>query len=171
MIRELSLHPMQANKKARVLFLIAILISALGFVTCFVLDKYKDVIATASVMMLATAILFYVKYISPEFYYDIAFDSEGVPVFVVRRIIGKRQTILSRIGLADIVSVVKQSSAEKKTHKTLAGYKTYSYTPTLMPKATYLITVEALYDSAEIRIEGTDEFAELLREYSIEARL
>lgn len=170
MIQEFSTHPKPANKNAKIAFLVAILVSALGFVTYFVIDKYKGIVGTAALMMLTTAILFYTKYISPEFYYDITIDSEGTPVFVVRQIIGKRQTTLCRIDLADIASVTKQSSVERKAHKTAAGYKAYVYTPTLMPSKTYLITVTSRYEKAEIRIEGTDEFAELLLEYSKEAR-
>lgn len=170
MIQEFSVHPMPVNKNAKIAFLIAILISAAGFVTYFLMEKYKGIVGTAALMMLTTAILFYTKYISPEFYYDITFDTEGTPIFVVRQIIGKRQTTLCRVDLADIVSINKQSSAERKAHKTAVGYRAYVYTPTLMPPLTYLITVSARYEKAEIRIEGTDEFANLLNEYSKEAR-
>ncbi len=170
MIREFSTHPKPVNKNAQVAFLITILISAFGFVTYFLIEKYKGIVGVASLMVLTTAILFYTKYISPEFYYDITVDSEGTPLFVVRQVIGKRQTTLCRINLADIVSVTRQSSAQKRAHKTPSGYRAYVYTPTFMPPETYLITVASRYEKAEIRIEGTDEFAEVLREYSGEAR-
>ena len=170
MIREFSTHPKPANNNAKIAFLVAILISAVGFVTYFVVDRYKGIIGTVALMVLTTAILFYTKYISPEFYYDITTDAEGTPMFVVRQVIGKRHSTLCRIDLADISSVVKQSAAEKKAHKCVQGYISYVYTPTLMPPTTYLITVSSRYEKAEIRIEGTDEFADLLREYSLEAR-
>ena len=171
MIQEFSVHPKPTNKNAKIAFLIAILISAVGFVTYFIMEKYKGIVGTAALLTLTTAILFYTKYISPEFYYDITFDTEGTPVFVVRQIIGKRQSTLCRIDLADIVSIKKQTSQERKAHKTAQGYRAYVYTPTLMPSLTYLITVSSRYEKAEIRIEGTDEFANLLIEYSKDARL
>lgn len=170
MIQEFSVHPKPANKNAKIAFLITVLIAAVGFVTYFVIDRYKGIVGTAALMVLTTAILFYTKYISPEFYYDITFDSEGTPLFVVRQIIGKRQSTLCRVNLSDISSVVKQDYAEKKAHKVAQGYISYVYTPTLMPPISYLITVTSRYERAEIRIEGTDEFAELLRGYSVEAR-
>ena len=170
MIKEFSTHPKPVNNNAKIAFLIAILVSALGFVTYFVIDRYKGVVGTAALMMLTTAILFYTKYISPEFYYDVTVDSEGTPIFVVRQVIGKRQTSLCRIDLADISAVTKQTAKEKREHKIAEGYKAYVYTPTLMPPKTYLIKVSARYEKAEIRIEASDEFAELLREYAKEAR-
>lgn len=171
MIQEFSVRPKPANNNAKIAFLIAILLSAVGFVTYFMIEKYKGIVGTLALFILTTAILFYTKYISPEFYYDVAFDSQGVPTFVVRQIIGKRQTTLCRIDLADIKSVDKQTSKERSSHKTPVGYRVYNYTPTLMPKETYLITVTSTYEKAEIRIEGTDELAKTLREYSDEARI
>ena len=169
MIKEFTVHPKPANKNARIAFLVAILISALGFVAYFSVDRYKGIVGMAALMMLTTAILFYTKYISPEFFYDITTDSEGTPIFVVRQLIGKRQSTLCRVDLADIVSVVKQTAEERKAHKTARGYTAYVYTPTLMPEITYLLTVTSRYEKTEIRIEGTDELAELLLNYAKEA--
>ena len=171
MIREISVHPVPQNKNAERAFLIAILLSAVGFVAYFSMDKYKGIVGTVALMILTTAILFYTKYISPEFYYDISVDSDGVPMFLVRQVIGKRQTTLCRVELADITSIVEQTAKERKAHKAGADFKSYVYTPTLMPKSTYLITVNSRYEKAELRIEATEDFASLLREYSGEARL
>ena len=170
MIQEFSVRPKPANNNAKIAFLIAILLSAVGFVTYFMIEKYKGIVGTLALFILTTAILFYTKYISPEFYYDVAFDSQGVPMFVVRQVVGKRQTTLARIDLADIKAIDKQTAKERGEHKTPAGYKVYVYTPTLMPKETLLITANGRYERAEIRIEGTEELSRLLLEYSAEAR-
>lgn len=170
MIKEFSAHPKPQNKNSKIAFLIAILVSAIVFVTYFLIEKYKGVVGMFGLMTLTTGILIYTKYISPEFYYDITFDSEDNPLFVVRQIIGKRQTTLCRLDLADIVAVKYETAKERRAHKTEKGVRKYVYAPTMFPKETYRITVSGRYEKAEIIIEGTKEFADLLENYSKEAR-
>lgn len=170
MINELSVRPKPRNNYAKIAFLVAILISAIGFVTYFIMDRYRGIVGMFAFMMLVTAILFYTKYISPMFCYDITFDSENIPLFVVRQIIGKRQTTLCRFDLADIISVKYENKEQRRAHKTPKGVRKYVYAPTMFPPDVYRLTVKSRYENAEIIIEGTEELAELLRKYSNEAR-
>lgn len=170
MIKEFSVHPKPRNNKAKIAFLIAILVSAAGFVTYFLMDRYKGLIGVFALMCLTTAILFYTKFISPEFYYDITFDSSDNPLFVVRQLVGKRQTTLCRIDLADIVSVKHETAKERKAHSTPLGTRKYVYAPTMLPSDIYRITVKGRYENSEIIIEATEEFAELLISYALKAR-
>ena len=78
---------------------------------------------------------------------------------------GKRESTLCRIDVADIVSVTHETAAERRSHKTSAGYLKYVYTPTLMPKATSRLIVEGQYEKAEIVIENR-LYAEHLLELS-----
>ena len=170
MISEFSVRPKPRNNNAKIAFLIAILISAAGFVTYFFMERFRGFVGMFSLMVLVTAILFYTKYISPEFFYDITFDYENTPIFVVRRRVGKRDTTLCRIDIADIVSVDYETRAERRAHKTPSGMLKYVYAPTMLPPDVYRITVRGRYEKCEIIIEASEEFAKLLRDYSAEAR-
>ena len=105
MIQEFSVHPKPQNNNAKIAFLITFLASAVSFVTYFLMDRYRGFVGLLAVMLLVTALLIYTKYISVEFYYDIAVDDESLPMFIVRQTIGKRQTTLCRLDLADILKV------------------------------------------------------------------
>ena len=171
MIEEFSVHPKPQNKNAKLLFLAVFLLSAVGFVTYFFMNQYRGIAGFIALMLLVTALLIYTKYISVEFYYDITKDSEGTPIFVVRQLIGKRQTTLCRISLWDILKIEKETASERRAHKTERNIVKYVYAPTLKPAVSYRITISNRYEKAEIIIEGTDEFIELLGKYSAEARL
>ena len=168
-IKDLTVHPKPQNNNAKVAFLITLLISAVGFAVYFMMDRYRGFVGMFALFTLVTAILFYTKYISPSFYYDITSDSDGVPIFVVRQIIGKRQTTLCRIDLANIKALASEGREEKKAHKTLSGYKKYVYAPTLFPPRVYRITVIGRYEKAEIIIECSDEFANYLSDCAKQA--
>lgn len=171
MIKELSFCPRPKNNYAKIIFLVTILVSATAFVTSFITDKYRGILGMFALMMLVTAIIFYTKYISPVFYYDITVDSENIPVFAVVKIVGRRQTTLCRIDLADIISIEHETKEERRNNKTPKGVRKYIYAPTMFPKEVYRLTVKNRYENAEIVIEGTKEFAEALKKYSSEARM
>ena len=170
-MKELSFRATPQNKNAKIAFLISFLISVLGFVAYSMVDRYRGLVGLAALMFLVTAILFYTKYISPVFFYDLTLDGADNSVFVVRRIVGKRQSTFCRVNLADIVSVEHESREQYKKHKTPAGLLRYIYAPTLFPSEVYRITVKGRYEKAEIVVEATEEFIENLREFSAEARV
>ena len=169
-MKEISFRAIPKNKNAKIAFLISFLISVLGFVTYSMVDRYRGLIGLAALMFLVTAILFYTKYISPVFYYDLILDGSDNSVFVVRRVVGKRQSTFCRVSLADITSVERESREQYKKHKTPAGLLRYIYAPTLFPAEIYRITVKGRYEKAEIVIEATEEFIDNLKEFSAEAR-
>lgn len=170
MIKEFSVHPKPQNNNAKIACMTFVLIAALGFVVYFQIEKYKGIIGIFALLALTTGILIYTKFISPEFYYDITFDASETPVFVVRQVIGRRQTTLCRIDLADIEKIEREEKAERRKHKTPSGTRKYIYAPTMFPKEIYRITAKSQYESAEIIIECSEEFSNLLKEYSKEAR-
>ena len=110
------------------------------------------------------------RYIFASLRYDVLFDTEGAPFFLVRQITGKRERALSRFYLADVESIVRETKEERAARKTEAGFVKYSYMPSLAPKDNILITVRSRYERALIRIEGSDEFLETLRSFAAEAR-
>lgn len=170
MIREFSVKPKPSNNKARALFIILMLLAFLLILISTLIDSYKGIVSLLGVISLSLALVIYTKYISPAYYYDITFDSGGLAVFVVRQLVGKRFTTLCRIALSDIVRVEKESAKERREHKTPMGVVKYSYLPTLDPAESHRITTSSKYEKAEILIEASDEFAGLIRSYSLEER-
>ncbi|MBQ7325875.1 MAG: hypothetical protein IJW93_00155 [Clostridia bacterium] len=170
MIREFSVKPKPSNNKARAAFIISMMLSFALILLSTLIESYKGIIGLGGVAFLTIAMVFYTKYISPIWFYDITFDSDGTPVFVVRQQIGKRQTTLCRIALCEIVKIDRENSHARREHKTPAGVIRYSYLPTLDPKDSYRITTSARHERAELLIECSEEFAGLLQGYSVEAR-
>lgn len=170
MIREFSVKPKPTNNKARMGFALSMALSFAFITISTLIPIYKGLISLVGVAALTLGMILYTKYISPVWFYDITFDSDNTPIMVVRQQIGKRQTTLCRIGLAEIVKVEKESAKERRSHKTPDGVIKYSYLPTLDPKESYRITTSSAYERAEILIESSDGFAELLVSYSVEAR-
>ncbi len=170
MIQEFYAHATPTNKKAKYVFVGLLGVAAMIMVTYFIANQYKGIIGLFAVAAITSAVLIYTKYIGVEYYYDITFDSAGKPVFVVRQIIGKRQSTLCRVDLYNIVKVERLSAEEKKKHKTEVGYKKYVYLPTLMPDYVLLIKLSSPNERAEILIEAPCEFGNMLLAYAQEAR-
>ena len=169
MIKELTVSPKPQNKNAKIAFSVAMAISFVAFVIYFLMERFRGIVGMFALLTLVTAILFYTKYIAPVFFYDITFDSEGTPIFVVRQVTGKRQTTLSRIDLENIKKIEKQDKKEQSAHKTPADFRKYVYAPTLFPETVYRITVIGRYEKAEIIVECSDEYADYLRGAAAEA--
>ena len=170
MIREFSVKPKPSNNKARLAFVACMSLSFLFILISTLMDSYKGIVSLLGVTLLICATVLYTKYISPVWFYDITFDSDGSAVLVVRQQIGKRHTTLCRIGLSEILKVEKESANDRHSHRTPSGYTKYSYMPTLDPKESYRLTTSSRYERAEILIESSEGFADLLAAYSAEAR-
>ncbi len=171
MISEFSVHPKPKNKNAKILTLVLFAVAAALFIAYIAVPVYKGMIGVLAIIAITAAILIYTKFISASYYYDITFDINKSPLFVVRQKTGKRETTLCRIDLADIADIKHETNEERRKHKKDISAKLYVYTPTLFPPDVYRITAKNRYDSFEVIIEGTEEFAELLRSYSDEAKL
>ncbi len=169
MIKEFSVKPKQQNNIAKIVFFVTLMVSAVGIATYLIIDKYKGIVGFAAMLVLVSAILIYTKYIAPVFYYDIMLDSGEIALFVVRQVVGKRQTTLCRILLSDILSVTHETSKERRCHKTPKNVRKYNYAPTMFPREVYRIVTRGKYENAEIVIECNEEFASLLTKYSKEA--
>lgn len=170
MINEFFSHAKPTNAKAKRLFITLLAIGALITVGYAAADRFKGIIGLFALGAIVGAVFIYTKYIGVEYFYDITFDSAGSPVFVVRQISGKRQTTLCRLDLHSIVKVEMLDAKARASHKAPAGYKRYFYLPTLLPESVILITAHSESEFAEITVEASEEFADLLRAYSKEAR-
>ena len=170
MIKEFSASPKPSNNKAKILSFVCFAAALMIFAVSTVIQRYSGVVSMLSTSFLVVGIVLYTRYISPVYYYDVMLDSEGTPLFVVRAVNGKRGTTLCRIGLAEIMKVEREDKATRRAHKTPKTHVKYVYTPTLDPDVTYRLTTASRYEKAEIVIEASDEFASMLRAYSLEAK-
>jgi hypothetical protein len=134
------------------------------------LDRYKGVAGLFTLASLTTAILVYTKYVAVVFHYDILVEDEAEPLFVVRQTVGKRNVTLCRVAFADITKIEKETAEQRRAHKTEVGTARYVYAPTLFPDVSYRISLASKREKAEIIVEGSDEFSQMLLEVAKSAR-
>ena len=170
MIKEFSIHAKATNSKAKIAFTVCFFASFILLFSANAFQRYVWLPQLSGMLLLVAAITLYTKFLSSKYFYEIVFDTEGTPLFVVNQIIGKRMTTLCRIALYEVVKVESESSEDRKNHKTPAGVKKYNYVPTLLPERTCRISTSGRHERAEVVIEVTDEVADLLSSYAREAR-
>ena len=170
MIKDFSVTPKPKNKKSIFLMCAFFALALVSLIVTFFLDKYKGVVGMVTFLSLITAILIYTKYVAVVFHYDIIGEGVDEPLFVVRQTTGKRNVTLCRIALADITSVKKESAAERRAHKSGVGVSRYVYAPTLAPDESFRIAVFSRHEKAEIVVELTEPFAEMLMTLVAEAK-
>ena len=171
MINPHSLKLVPTNNKARKLTYVLFGLVIVALLAYMLADQYKGLIGLCALALTCAAIFFYTKYVSPVYYYDLTDDSNGVWVFVVRQVVGKRTTTLCRISLHEITSITRESSEERRAHKAPYGTRTYVYLPTLAPTVTWRIATRSPHENAEIVIEAPDEYADFLETYIAQAKL
>lgn len=170
MIREFSVKPKASNDKAKRAFVFCMIAAALCIALSVFIDLYHGVVSLVGMAFLVGGVTIYTKYLAVVFIYEITFDSEGTPLFVVSQTIGKRHTTLCRIGLNEIIRVEKQDRKTRKAHTTPGGFRKYVYLPSLDPDTIYRLKTVSRYEKSEILIEVSDEYASLIERYAAEAR-
>lgn len=170
MISSFSAQPKAQNNNAKIIMWVFFAIAAVAAVLYVLLGVYRGVVGAVTVASITTAILMYTKYVSVKFFYDIIAEEGETPLFVVRQRVGKRDTTLCRVELADIISITKETSAERKAHKREKTTPLYVYAPTIAPPISYRMTVRNSYERSEIVLEGSDEFFNMLSACAVEAR-
>lgn len=170
MIKELTVKARHTNRKAHILSVVFIIAAAVLFTARFMIDRFQGVVDLGTVAFITAFVFMYTKYISPHYYYETMITTDGEPLFIIRRTTGKRSVTLCRISFAEILSVKKETRDEMKKHKTPRGTVKYFYTPTLFPDKVHRIEVRSAYERAEVVIECSDEFAEQISAWAVEAR-
>ena len=170
MIKDFSAHPKPQNNNSKKVMWLFFILGAVAAVISVAISSWRGVVGLAALALISTGILMYTKYVSVAFYYDILAEDMDTPIFVVRQRVGKRDVTLCRVELADIVSVKRESAAERKAHEREAGTSYYVYAPTLNPPVSYRMRVVNPRERADLILEGTDEFFEKIIELANEAR-
>ena len=168
-MQDFSVKLTPTNNKARTAFIALLMGAFVLFALSTLIPLYRGLVSLGGMVCLVASLTLYTKYISPVYYYDFTDDGYGTRLFVVRQMTGKRQTTLCRISFGEIKKVERETPEIRKGHKTPAGYRKYSYLPTLDPETSYRLTIENAYEKAEILIEVTDELAEMIKNYANEA--
>lgn len=170
MITPFSTTPKPQNKLAKYVmaacfgsFLILIMLSMMML-------NYKGLISVAALVFVTAGIFIYNKYIYTVYSYEVVFDMNGVPLFVVRHTQKKHMATLCRVEISNISDVKKLNREERKAYKVDRSVPSFSYCPTMCPDTVYLVTVRSFDENADIFVELTDESAALLLRYSKEAR-
>ena len=157
MVKEFFIHARPSNKKASTVVRGAIISAALCLIACFFINRYQGVVSTAAVIFAAVAILFYTKYVTAEYIYELVNDSEGVALFVVRTRTGRRETTMLRLPLYAIASIERVSGEEMQKTRTDPSYPRHNYCPTFRPESAVLLRFRSRFDSADVYIEVSDE--------------
>lgn len=170
MIREHTVKVTPSNKKSRYAVVICLLLSVVSMLVYSSVQLYRGLIGIPIIVFLTAGIYIYQRYVSAVYYYGIGFDSDGVAVFTVVTVTGKRSSTLCRVSLKDITSVTAENAEERRKHSTPYGTRKYVYVPTLLPTLTHRVVTASRYEKAEIVIECSSEYAEMLLAYSKEAK-
>jgi hypothetical protein len=127
--------PKFEKKKEKLLSLfLAVLGVALYFASQFPGAPVPGVIQILGVGCLAGAILLISMCVLRSYSYEVVEDEEGKTDFVIAEHYSRRKTVVCRVALADVVSVVPLDPDWKKGKETL-----YTYTGVLFDEKRYLV--------------------------------
>ena len=170
MIREFSVRPVPKNKNARILFFSILGSAAAAVILAYFLESYKGIVQLGALILLVAAVLVYTRYIGAVYSYEVTFDSDETPIFVVCQFSGKRRTSLCRVDLADVVDIEVLTNAAYRAYRTEPGVKRYNYTPTLNPPEVHLMRVRSHTERADVLLELSSECRDTILSYAACAR-
>ncbi len=170
MISEFAVRPVPKNKNARTLFFVLLGAAAATVGVSYFLTAYKGIVQLGSLILLVAAVVIYTRYIGVVYSYEVSFDGDGTPIFVVCQFSGKRRTSLCRVDLGDISEIETLSAEKYRAYKTEQGTKRYNYTPTLFPPEVNLMKVRGRFERADVILELSAECRDTLLAYAQEAK-
>ena len=145
-------------------------VGIVGFLLTNLLDRYVGVAQFCAILPIIAAIFILVKYCLSTPTYDISFNDEGRAMLVVRSVSGRRFHPVCFAFLAHVTSVTAETPEERGAHKTASGCALYTSTASMRPTLTYRVSADTHGSHKEIVLECSEEFANLIRTYAIEAR-
>jgi hypothetical protein len=169
-ILEFTFRPVVNRKSSSLLFSVLMALSAVGVLASVISPKYKGVISLAAIVLICASLFVFVRYMSGIYSYVVMYGSGGEPMLVITKTTGKRVTTLGDFPLSSITHVTKCVGEQDQGIKAEKGIKKYNFCPNLRPAVTYRIAARGRDIAADIIIEGSDEFADRLREYAALAR-
>lgn len=172
MIRDLTVRVKPQNKCAHTLCIVFLALAVAGFIASFSVPLYRGIIQLFAAILIVAALTVYARYIGAKYSYEIFTDGgEGEPLFIVRQETGKRISILCRVALAGMSEIVPLSMKEAKEKAKSSGAHRYLYTQTLFPARVYYVKVRTRHEKADLILEGSEEFFEMLKLAASEAAM
>ena len=132
-------HPKFQKKKEK---LLAWFLVALG-VALYIASQFPEVpipglVQILGVGSLAVCILIVSMYVLRSYSYELVENEEGKTDFIITEHYSRRKTVVCRVGLSDVVSVVPYDQNRKKEKNTV-----YTYTGILFDEKRYLLEMQA----------------------------
>ena len=132
-------HPKFQKKKEK---LLAWFLVALG-VALYIASQFPEVpipglVQILGVGSLAGCILIVSMYVLRSYSYELVENEEGKTDFIITEHYSRRKTVVCRVGLSDVVSVVPYDQNRKKEKNTV-----YTYTGILFDEKRYLLEMQA----------------------------
>ena len=151
-------HPDFKKKKEKLLawFLVA-LGAALYVASQFPSVPVPGVIQILGVGALAGCILIVSMYILRSYSYEITEDEDGKRDFLITEHYSRRKTVVCRVGLEDVISVVPYDPNWKKEKQTV-----YTYTGVLFDEDRYLVEMNTHGEHIFVIICADQSLLELL---------
>ena len=167
---EFTYRPPLKRKAAAVWFSVLLFAGAAGATASVLSPKFKGLISLAAIIAIVGAIVVFVRYMSGAYAYAVIYADDFTPILVVTKITGKRVSTLGNFSLSAILQINKITQEQKRNEKGEVGVRKYNLCPNLSPETLYKLTVRGREESADVYLEGSDEFFLRLREYSAKAR-
>lgn len=172
MIQDMTVRVKANKKRALTVIILLSAVAAAGFVTSLLIEHYRGILQLGAAVLIVAALTLYARYIGTTYSYEIFTDGGSAePLFIVRQETGKRISILCRITLAGIAEMTSLTVKEAKARAQKDGVPRYIYTSTLHPDRVCFLKVRARHESADLILEGSDEFFTYLEAAAKEAAL
>ena len=165
-IMDFTYRPVVDKRMASATFFAFVSLSCLAVIPSVSLERYKGVASLVAVLFFVVAMAIYSRYLIGEYAYVCFTTSEGRAVLTVTKTTGKRVSTLQYLYLSEIVAVKHYASTEEK-EKPLGNVKKYNYCPSMKPKAIVELEVRVLGACSVVLLEGSREFADRIRQYSV----
>ena len=166
-ITEFTYRPISDKRRALPLFFSLLLASAILVAVSTFLPKYKGVVSLGAMLLLCATVLVFTRYYIAEFIYSVVLSNEGDALFVVTRVMGKRESAMCTLPVYSIFNVEFKSGDAAKSYKPDPVSKKYNFVPDFKPEAYFVIFAKDKGILSEIMIYGTPELAGRLKEYSL----
>ena len=132
--------------------------------------RFRGVISLVAMIGFCISIYLLMRYVMNDYIYSVMLDGEDNPYFLVYRRLGRRESLMCRISVADIREIVLIEKSSGVKHVPDAKAQKYNFCPNLSPERYYVIKAKGIETNAEISVECTPEVRERLLEYAAQAR-
>lgn len=167
---EFNFHPKTEGKRAWPAVAVIGALSAVLTVLSANAPRFRGVISLVAMIGFCVSIYLLMRYVMNDYIYSVMLDGEDNPYFLVYRRLGRRESLMCRISVADIrtIELIEKKSAAK--HVPDAKAQKYNFCPNLSPERYYVIKAKGIETNAEISVECTPEVRDRLLEYAAQAR-